>query len=491
MSLKPLFRLQQSQSLAMTPQMLQSIKLLQFNTVELDQFISSEIERNPLLKRDEPAPAEKPEPEYRAADDAASISERLGTSLENLFPDDPGSRDTISPDLSAQWRSAGGNGLASSADGEWNPEAFLAAPPSLRDLLQEQIPLIFKHPRDRLIASQLADSLDDAGYLIDFDDIPERSGSPPDEVEAVLVTLQHNIDPPGLFARNLAECLALQLRARQRLDPAMQRLLENLDLLARRDFASLTRLCGVDEQDLVEMLAEIRSLDPKPGAAFVREGSEPITPEVIVRAAPDGSWRVELNDEALPRVLIDKSYWSEVSAHASKQDQSFISECLQNANWLVRALDQRSKSILKVATEIVRQQDAFLVHGINHLRPLKLKTIADLVGLHESTVSRITANKFMLTPRGTFEMRYFFTAAIAAADGGDAHSAEAVRNRIRQLIAEESVTNVLSDDALVDVLKNEGIDIARRTVAKYREALGIPSSVQRRREKKASSSLRS
>ena len=357
--------------------------------------------------------------------------------------------------------------------------------------MQEQIPLIFKQPRDRLIASQLAESLDDAGYLIDFDDIPERCGAPPNEVEAVLLTLQHNIDPPGLFARNLAECLALQLRARQRLDPAMQRLLENLDLLARRDFASLTRLCGVDEQDLVDMLAEIRSLDPKPGAAFVREGSEPITPEVTVRAAPDGSWRVELNDEALPRVLIDKTYWSEVSAQASKPEQSFISECLQNANWLVRALDQRSKSILKVATEIVRQQDAFLVHGINHLRPLKLKTIADLVGLHESTVSRITANKFMLTPRGTFEMRYFFTAAIAAADGGDAHSAEAVRNRIRHLIAEESVANVLSDDALVDALKNEGIDIARRTVAKYREAMGIPSSVQRRREKKAGSSTRS
>src|SRR5690606_33373147 len=215
-----------------------------------------------------------------------------------------------------------------------------------------------------------------------------------------------------------------------------------------------------------------------------------IVPEVVVSAAPDGSWRVELNDEALPRVLIDQAYCAKVSSHSSKQDQSFISECLQNANWLVRALDQRSKSILKVASEIVRQQDAFLVHGVNHLRPLKLRTIADIIGMHESTVSRITANKFMLTPRGTFEMRYFFTAAIAAADGGDAHSAEAVRNRIRHLIDQESVSNVLSDDALVDILKEEGIDVARRTVAKYREAMGIPSSVQRRREKKARSCAR-
>ena len=490
MSLKPVFGLQQSQSLVMTPQLLQSIKLLQFNNIELDNYISSEIERNPLLKRDEPHSADEGPPELRARNDAEAISERLGTSLENLFPDDPGSREAISPDLSAQWRSASGKGPSAPSDGDWNTESFLTAPQTLRDRLQEQIPLIFKQPSERLLASQLAESLEDSGYLLDFDDIPARTGASATELEQVLLSLQQNIEPPGLFARNLAECLALQLRAKERLDPAMQALLKNLDLLARRDFASLRKICGVDEADLIEMLSEIRMLDPKPGAAFAMEGAEPIVPEVVVSAAPDGSWRVELNDEALPRVLIDQAYCAKVSSHSSKQDQSFISECLQNANWLVRALDQRSKSILKVATEIVRQQDAFLVHGVNHLRPLKLKTIADIIGMHESTVSRITANKFMLTPRGTFEMRYFFTAAIAAADGGDAHSAEAVRNRIRHLIDHESAANVLSDDALVDALKDDGIDVARRTVAKYREAMSIPSSVQRRREKKARSARR-
>lgn len=483
MALKPAFGLQQTQSLVMTPQLLQSIKLLQFNSVELEQYISSEIERNPLLTRDEGPAPESNVIELRPRNDAEAISERLDTSLENLFPDDPGRRDPIGPDLSAQWRSAGSGGAASTED--WNPEAFVATPRTLRDVLQEQIPLIFKQPSERFLALHLADSLEDSGYLLDFDDLPARTGASKEELERVLLKLQQNIEPAGLFARNLSECLAIQLRAKGRLDPAMQSLLQHLDLLARRDFATLRRICGVDESDLVDMLSEIRMLDPKPGAAFLSAGSEPITPDVIVTAAPDGSWRVELNEDAMPRVLVDQSYCARVSSRSPKQDQMFISECLQNANWLVRALDQRAKSILKVASEIVRQQDAFLAHGVNHLRPLKLKTIADIVGMHESTVSRITANKFMLTPRGVFEMRYFFTAAIAAADGGDAHSAEAVRNRIRQLIEQETAENVLSDDALVDILKEEGVDIARRTVAKYREAMGIPSSVRRRREKRA------
>jgi len=485
MALKPAFGLQQTQSLVMTPQLLQSIKLLQFNNAELDQYISSEIERNPLLTRDDGPAPESNVIELRPRNDAEAISERLDTSLENLFPDDPGRRDPISPDLSAQWRSAGGAAHAASFDGDWNPEAFVATPRTLREDLQEQILLIFKDPAQRFLALHLADSLEDSGYLTDFDELPARTGASRAELEKVLRTLQQNIEPSGLFARSLSECLAIQLRARGRLDPAMEALLQNLDLLARRDFAALRKICGVDESDLVDMLSEIRMLDPKPGAAFLSEGSEPITPDVIVSAAPDGTWRVELNEDAVPRVLVDQSYCAKVSSQSRKQDQTFISECLQNANWLIRALDQRSKSILKVASEIVRQQDAFLAHGVNHLRPLKLRTIADIVGMHESTVSRITANKFMLTPRGVFEMRYFFTAAIAAADGGDAHSAEAVRNRIRQLIDQETAANVLSDDALVDILKEEGIDIARRTVAKYREGMSIPSSVQRRREKRA------
>jgi RNA polymerase sigma-54 factor len=266
----------------------------------------------------------------------------------------------------------------------------------------------------------------------------------------------------------------------------MASLVANLDLLARRDFVALRRICGVDEEDLVGMVAEIRALNPRPGMAFSAGSTDTIIADVLIRPANDGTWLVELNADALPRVLVDQVYFAEVSGHAKNQaEKEFLADCLQSANWLTRSLDQRAKTILKVASEIVRQQDAFLVHGVRHLRPLNLRTVADAIGMHESTVSRVTANKYMLTPRGVFELRYFFTAAIASAEGGDAHSSEAVRDRIKQFIEEERPVDVLSDDAIVDMLRKNGVDIARRTVAKYREGMNIPSSVQRRREKRA------
>jgi len=336
-----------------------------------------------------------------------------------------------------------------------------------------------------LIAEELAEGLDDAGYFTGgLPEIAERLAVDLPTLERVLAKCQ-TFDPPGLFGRSLSECLALQLKARDRLDPAMQALLSHLDLLSKRDFHALKRLCGVDEEDLIDMLAEIRSLDPKPGAAFTSAPAEPVEPDVIVRPSADGSWAVELNQEALPRVLVNEAYFATVSSHANKEEKIFLSECLQSANWLTRSLEQRARTILKVAVEIVRQQDAFLVHGVQHLRPLTLKMVAEAIDMHESTISRVAANKFMMTPRGLFELRYFFTTAIAAADGGDAHSAEAVRDRIRRLVEAEDPNDVLSDDTIVDVLRKEGIDIARRTVAKYREGMNIPSSVQRRREKRA------
>jgi RNA polymerase sigma-54 factor len=248
----------------------------------------------------------------------------------------------------------------------------------------------------------------------------------------------------------------------------------------------LRRVCGVSEEDLIDMIAEIRSLNPKPGLAFGSTLVQPIVPDVFVRPAPDGTWQVELNSDTLPKVLINQRYYTQVSKSAhNDKDKSYLADCLQTATWLVRALDQRAKTILKVSSEIVRQQDAFFAKGVQYLRPLNLKTVADAIGMHESTVSRVTANKYMATPRGIFELKYFFTSSIAASDGGEAHSAEAVRHRIRQLIDAETVSDVLSDDTIVEKLRGAGIDIARRTVAKYREAMRIPSSVQRRREKQA------
>ena len=302
-----------------------------------------------------------------------------------------------------------------------------------------------------------------------------------------MLAIVQGFDPPGVCARNLTECLAIQLKERDRFDPAMAVLVAHLDLLAKRDLAALRRICAVSEEDLTDMIAEIRQLNPKPGLAFGSTLVQPIVPDLFVRPGPDGGFLIELNSDTLPKVLVNQSYHAAVAKTAkNEKDKTYLADCLQTATWLIRALDQRAKTILKVATEIVRQQDGFFAHGVQHLRPLNLKTIADAISMHESTVSRVTANKYMATNRGIFELKYFFTSSIASSDGGEAHSAEAVRHRIRQLIDAESPEQVLSDDTIVEKLREAGIDIARRTVAKYREAMRISSSVQRRREKQSS-----
>jgi RNA polymerase sigma-54 factor len=372
-----------------------------------------------------------------------------------------------------------------SGDGEVaNLEAYVAAELGLKDYLAGQLVLALTDPIDRLIGHALIDSIDDAGYLAeDVAGIAERLGAAPDHVERILQKIQ-TFDPCGVAARNLAECLSIQLRERDRFDPAMQALVANLDLLAKRDLLGLRKICGVDEEDMLDMVAEIRRLDPRPGRAFGGAVIQPVVPDVLVQPMPDGSWHVELNSEVLPRILVNQTYATRVSRNKGNDaDKSFISNCLQTANWLTKSLEQRARTILKVSSEIVRQQDAFFAHGVEHLRPLNLKTIADAIGMHESTVSRVTSNKFMTTPRGLFELKYFFTASIASHNGGDAHSAESVRFRIKQMIEQENAADVLSDDAIVARLKDSNIDIARRTVAKYRESLKIPSSVARRREK--------
>jgi RNA polymerase sigma-54 factor len=263
----------------------------------------------------------------------------------------------------------------------------------------------------------------------------------------------------------------------------MAALLDNLDLVARRDTRRLMAACGVDAADIGDMIAELRRLDPKPGATWNEASPQTLIPDVLMRAAPDGGWLLELNPETMPRVLVNQSYTARVLPRASKEDKAFLTDRLQTANWLVKSLQQRAQTILKVAAEIVRQQDGFFRHGVSHLRPIILRDVAGAVELHESTVSRVTANKYIATPRGIFEMKYFFTTAIQGTGGGDSHSAETVRHRIKQLVDAEPAGDVLSDDAIVDILKREGVDIARRTVAKYRDALRIPSSVQRKREK--------
>jgi len=491
-------QLRQSQSLVMTPQLMQSIKLLQFTHAEMEAFIDQEIERNPLLERrdteggsdgevQEHVTHERDDDEWfetGAPPPTEDMAGALDTSLENVFPDDNNAREPVGPDLAASWKSGAGSGTGGGYD-DFDLEDVARSQPTLRDHIGEQIVLAGFSPVQSSIAWDLTDSLDEIGYLrTELDETADRLGVETSEVERTLAFCQ-SFEPAGIFARDLAECLAIQLKTLDRYDPAMAKLLEHLDLLARRDFAALMRICGVDQEDLTQMVAEIRALDPRPGLAFTSGSIDTVVPDVNVRANSDGSWALELNSAALPQVLVNNVYYTEVSSAArNRQEREFISDCLQSANWLTRSLDQRARTILKVATEIVRQQDSFLAYGIRHLRPLNLKTVADAIGMHESTVSRVTAHKYMSTPRGVFEFRFFFTAAIQSAEGGEAHSSEAVRDRIRALIGDEG-DETLSDDAIVDILRKDGVDIARRTVAKYREGMNILSSVQRRREKRA------
>lgn len=504
MSIGPKLMMRQSQSLVMTPQLLQAIKLLQFSTAELQSYVDAELERNPLLERDpraEDAPvtpveivsdtATNAEPGDWAREDMpadrATLERETGTDFENAFPDEAMPNQTVPSADSPFWSLSGGSGRGISIeDDDPNLEAFVAAGTSLQDHLANQLGCTDTDDLTRMIAGQLIDQIDQTGYLVEpLEAMAKRLGVPVTRCELAL-SIIHGFSPTGVGARNLAECLRLQLAEQDRLDPAMAALVDHLDLLAKREFGQLRKLCGVDEEDLADMIAEIRRLDPKPGLVFGSTPIEPVTPDVFVRPTPDGGWQVELNAEALPRVVANKAFYARISGKGQgggKEVRSFIDEAWTNANWIVRSLEQRARTILKVATEIVRQQDAFFAHGVAHLRPLNLKTVADQVSLHESTISRVTANKYMATPRGVFEMKYFFTTAIAASDGGASVSSEAVRFRIKQLIDAEEASAVLSDDAIVEKLRAMGIDIARRTVAKYREGLGIAASSIRRREK--------
>nr|WP_319385666.1 RNA polymerase factor sigma-54 [uncultured Roseibium sp.] len=512
MAISTKLEMRQSQSLVMTPQLMQAIKLLQMSNLDLVSYVEAELERNPLLEKgdgegaestaaDAPNAAEQTPDTVNGASESAeepnagdwmqndletgseAIASRMDTDLGNVFPDEPGV--PASPDP-AQLKSGDSykNASSSAASEDYNLEAFVAEEASLGTSLEEQMNLALSDEADKLIAGHLINSLDENGYLyLDLNDTAEQLGVDLARVETVLGVLQ-TFEPAGVFARNLAECLKLQLIDKNRFDPAMEALIDNIELLAKRELQTLRKICGVDDEDLIEMIAEIRALDPKPGSAFGSALVQPVVPDVFVRPANDGTWAVELNSDTLPKVLVNQTYYATVIKTARNEtEKEYLTDSLQTANWLAKSLDQRAKTILKVSTEIVRQQDGFLTYGIEHLRPLNLKTVAEAISMHESTVSRVTSNKFMATPRGIFELKYFFSSAISGTGDGDSHSAESVRHRIKTMIDAEDPKAILSDDTIVKTLKGDGVDIARRTVAKYREAMKIGSSVQRRREK--------
>ena len=492
MALGPRLDLRQTQSLVMTPQLRQAIQLLQYTNIEANQFIDDELLKNPLLERvDGPETvsaieAALPVPALEELPDATSFAGSGMMPGADNAPLDMDVSNTYDAGTGADGYGASGSGQEDE-DG-WNSiDALSGEKPNLREHLEQQARLAFETREEIAIAAALISVLDENGRIAEPPEaIAAALGVSLARVEAIRATMMR-FDPTGVFARDLAECLGVQLAERNRLDPAMVALLANLDLLARRDMRGLMEVCGIDSADLAEMVAEIRRLDPKPGSQYQSEPLRALIPDVLMRPLPvkaegESDWMLEINPETMPRLLIRRGFHARMVASASRETKSFLSEQLQGATWLVKALESRAHTILRVSAEIVRRQDGFFRHGISHLRPLTLRDIAAEVELHESTVSRVTSNKSIATPRGIFELKFFFTTALAGANG-QTHSAETVRHRVQHLIFGEKPDNILSDDAVASILQKEGIDIARRTVAKYREALRIPGSAQRKREK--------
>jgi RNA polymerase sigma-54 factor len=497
MSLGPRLDLRQIQSLVMTPQLQQAIRLLALSNLEIEGFIAEELEKNPLL--DTGASGDEGGPDLAPAEPIAELAGEAGADAADLLGGGAGDppldldydnenlhQDSASDSMRGLDGGLGleGMGNGGAAGGELPDfDDFASGTPSLHDHLLAQAGE-YLSGADLVVAAQIIEQIEETGYFTgSLLDIAQRLGLALAEVERVLAVVQ-SLDPAGVGARSLAECLALQAREADRYDPAMARLIDNLDYLAKGNVGALKRICGVDDEDIHDMIRELRAYDPKPGCRYAQsDGAGAVVPDVFVARRGLG-WAIELNGATLPRLLVNRSYYAELSGGAQdKGSKAWLSECLASANWLMKALDQRARTIVKVASEIVKQQDGFFRHGVAQLRPLTLKAVAEAIGMHESTVSRVTSNKYLSCDRGLFELKYFFTSGIQSNDGGEAVSAEAVKSHIKTLIAAEEPRNILSDDQLVELLRAKGFDIARRTVAKYREACGIGSSVQRRRQK--------
>lgn len=479
-----------TQQLIMTPQLREAISLLQLNNIELAGYLENELAENPFLEKDEKSP------EGDHDDEApAPASDDDGDDMAKNFEDN-------AFDTGSDWASVGKGGSISFDDE--NDNAFterMSEKKTLRAHLIEQLTIMTDLPAERMIGALLIDRIDEAGYLRESTEIlAQQLGCPVDRIDALLSRMK-KFDPSGVFASDLSECLALQLAERDRLDPAMQACLANLQKVADGDLKGLARVCGVELDDVADMIREIRELNPKPSAPFDHSIAQTALPDVLMRPIPKtlgGGWKVELNNETLPRVLVNQEYANIVMNAAvnatdkqkniAKGDKQYLNDRMASANWLVRALDQRAQTILRVASEIIERQDGFFLFGVEFLKPLTLRDIAEVVGVHESTVSRVTMNKFIGTPRGLFELKYFFDSGVGSGSGTEL-AAEAIKAKIKIMIDNESLDSVLSDDDIAEKLKAENIDIARRTVAKYREAAGLGSSADRRRRKRNKAAL--
>ncbi|MFZ1742546.1 MAG: RNA polymerase factor sigma-54 [Pontixanthobacter sp.] len=482
MALGPRLDLRQSQSLVMTPQLQQAIKLLALSNLEIEAFIGDALESNPLLDAGEIQSQDAPE---LASEMASEPSADTQGGDDTALDIDKGALDVDRDTGDGEWGAAGQSGGSLGEDLPGIEERSCATI-SLADYLEEQVGAASRNAHEEFVARYLIGLLDEAGYLgTDLRSVALDLDIHPGLAESALEVVQ-SLDPTGVGARTLAECLALQAREADRYDPCMARLIDNLDLVAKGEFARLKRMCDVDDEDFADMLSELRQYDPKPGLAYGSAPESAVVPDILISRGKSDGWDIRLNEATLPRLVVNRGYFIELKEGCTdKESRGWLNEKLADANWLIKALDQRQKTILKTAAEIVKQQEGFFLHGVSELRPLTLREVAEKIDMHESTVSRVTSNKYLNCDRGTFELKYFFMSGVGAgADGEGGASSESVKARIKALCDAEEPKKILSDDKLVELLKGEGFDVARRTVAKYREAVGIGSSVQRRRQKR-------
>lgn len=492
MAITPRIELRQSQSLLMTPELRQAINLLQATNLELNDLIEKELENNPLLERED-APNERMDSPEQTIDDYDTPTENASEELyqpdidyDNQADDFGSDREGYDTDPQYDWADYARSKADHSNDDYDYFEKKLADPKSLYQLLTEQILITFATPSERLVAHHLCEHLDAAGYFRGhIKEIALKMNLAPTRVSSILQRLK-TFEPSGIFAENLAECLQIQLADQNRLDPLAQKVLEHLELLGERKFKELKKICSINDEDLNSVLADIKALNPKPAAGYNSDTAGYIIPDVFVRRHPNGEYLIELNNMSLPRVLINRSYYSQVrnTPSADKAASRYLKQQLGNASFLVRALHQRATTILRVSEEIVRIQRDFFESGIDHLKPMQLRDIAEKTEQHESTISRATTGKYMHTPRGTFELKYFFSNAANTFNGDENTSTLSIKHKIKKLIENETPEQILSDDNLVELLARESIKIARRTIAKYRESLNIPTSAERKRQKR-------
>ena len=462
----------QTTSLVLTPQLRQAIHLLSLNNLELQDHLQQEILENPLLEMasQEEAPPPHENPDLGEEEWASPTSQ----AHENLWSNDS---------QSDRWTGSGASGRSSgSFEGEESALRVSAHPISLQAHLMSQIHTCIVDPEEKIMAAHLLADLDEAGYVTtSLDVLATRLGCAETRLEKTLLTLQ-KFDPAGVFARHLCECLSLQLKDQGVWTPSLENLLSHLPLFAEGKMEAFFKKTGLTREEITQGLSLLRCLDPKPGLAFARESAETVVPDLYVTW--DGltqGWEVRFNEATLPKVLLDTGYYAKVSSAGEKDIQVYLKERMAAANWLVKALDQRAQTILRVATTLVATQSAFLRLGLAHLQPLTLREVAASLELHESTISRVIQNKYLQTPRGVFEMKMFFSNAVMGMSEEEQHSATSVRHLLSTLVQEEDPGDPYSDDQLVQKMAERGVDVARRTISKYRRILKIPSSYERRR----------